>query len=179
MKRLSLLFLMVFLLLGSTGCGRHGLAVLGGVIVGAAIVDAASSHHHYGHYEHYEHETTYVYVNNGSTAYVNSPGAAALPRSTRDDPPDGTGLPAFDPTAARSALAAVELSKCSAVGAPRSYGHAIVTINPSGDISKVVVDEPGGMSAMAVGCIGDEIGKVRVAPFRGSLVNMGTTWYVP
>lgn len=142
----------------------------GGLIVGSALANAASSHH--------DHErTTVVYVNN-SPGYYPAPGPPPPP-SRNDRMPVDDPLPTFDPSAARSALTAVELSKCSDSGAPRAYGHAIVTINPSGDISKVVVDEPGGMPAAAVQCIGDEIGKVRVTPFRGSLVTMGTTWYVP
>lgn len=166
MKRLLLVLLMLTLVLTGTGCGRHGMAIFaGGLILGSALANASS---------HHEHErTTVVYVNNGPT-YV----PAAVPPPPRSSVPENQ-LPAFDPGAARTALGAVELSKCSDSGAPRSYGHAIVTFNPSGDISKVVIDEPGGMPAAAVKCIGDEIGKTRVAQFRGSMVTMGTTWYVP
>lgn len=167
MKRLLLVLAMLTLLLGGTGCGRHGMAIFtGGLIVGSALANAAASHH--------EHErVTVVYVN-GPPTYTAPP--PSLP--SRSVPSDDS-LPAFDPVATRTQLSAVELSKCSDSGAPRAYGHAIVTINPSGDISKVVVDEPGGMPESAVKCIGDEIGKVHVPPFRGSLVTMGTTWYVP
>lgn len=169
MKRLLLVGLMLSLVLCGTGCGKHGMAIFaGGLILGSALANASSHHDH--------ERTTVVYVNNNPTYYPvpHAPPPSPNDRVVVDDP-----LPTFDPSVARSALTAVELSKCSDSGAPRAYGHAFVTINPSGDISKVVVDEPGGMPAAAVKCIGDEIGKVRVAPFRGSHVTMGTTWYVP
>lgn len=169
-SRLALVFLMLTLVLCGTGCGRHGMAIFaGGMILGSALANASSHHEH----ERTTNVTTVVYANSPPTHYP-----AATPPPERSSVPDNQ-LPAFDPAAARSKLAAVELSKCSDSGAPRAFGHATVTFNPSGDISKVVIDEPGGMYDAAVKCIGDEIGKVRVAPFRGSLVTMGTTWYVP
>jgi hypothetical protein len=101
------------------------------------------------------------------------------PAPLAPSPPPGISPPAFDAKAARSALADVELDACRAAGAPRGYGHAKATINPSGDISKVVVDEPAGMSVGAVKCIGDAIGRVTVPEFSGSFVTVGTTYFVP
>jgi hypothetical protein len=87
--------------------------------------------------------------------------------------------PPFDATHARNTLGQVDLAKCRGEGATRGYGHAKVTLNPSGDISKVVIDEPTGMPAGAAKCIGDELGRATVPVFSGSLVTVGTTWFVP
>lgn len=119
--------------------------------------------------------TTIVYVNSaplGPHVY--------LPASARDRTPKDDRLPPLDPHVARAALSAVDLSSCRDAGVPAgAQGHAVVTLNPSGDISKVVVDQPRGLSPDAVECIGHAIGGARIAPFRGSLVTIGTTWYVP
>ena len=87
-------------------------------------------------------------------------------------------LRSFDPHAARSALNAVDVTSCRLEGAPRGFGHAKAVINPDGRISKVVVEEPAGMSAEAAKCIGDRIGTATVPPFKGSLVTVGTTYHV-
>jgi hypothetical protein len=68
---------------------------------------------------------------------------------------------------------------CRGEGAPRGCGRAKITLDPSGDTSKVVIDEPTGMPAGAATCIGDELGRVTVPVFSGSLVTVGTTWFVP
>ena len=94
-------------------------------------------------------------------------------------PPAPPAAPTFDARAARNALADVDLASCRAAGAPRGYGHAKATVNPSGDISKVVIEEPAGMTPAATRCIGDAIGRVTVPGFSGSFVTVGTTFFVP
>jgi hypothetical protein len=115
------------------------------------------------------------------SAYYNPPGPAGppLPASTRDRLPPSDAAPAFDAARARAALIEVDLADCRAAGAPSGYGHAKVTFNPWGEASKVVLDEPPGLSAAAVSCIGDRLGAATVAPFRGSYVTVGTTYFVP
>ena len=94
-------------------------------------------------------------------------------------PPAPPAAPPFDANAARNALASVDLAACRAAGAPRGYGHAKVTVIPSGDISKVVIEEPSGMSPAATQCIGAAIGRVTVPEFGGRFVTVGTTFFVP
>jgi hypothetical protein len=88
-------------------------------------------------------------------------------------------LPPFPAAEARAALSDVDLAACRDTGAPRGHGHAQVTFNPDGAVSKVVVDTPDGLPAPAVQCIGDRLGAVRVAEYKGSLVTVGTSWFVP
>jgi hypothetical protein len=116
-----------------------------------------------------------------SVIYVNAAGAPAPlpPASVRDRVPDPEPLPAFDGARARSALSSVDVAACRELGVPRGYGHAKVSFNPSGEATKVVVDEPSGLSPAAARCIGDRLGTVAVDPFRGSYVTVGTTWFVP
>ena len=112
--------------------------------------------------------------------YVNGAPPAPLPASARDRVSDDEGrVPGFDAKRARVALGSVDLSSCRLVGAPRGYGHATVTFNPDGGASKVVVDTPSGLGDLAVKCIGDRLGAVTVPQFQGSLVSVGTTWFVP
>jgi hypothetical protein len=109
-----------------------------------------------------------------------SPGTVQPPIESRKAVSEPTPLaPPFEPQRARQELAAVDLAHCREAGAPRGYGHATVTLNPSGDISKVVVDEPSGMSVPAFTCIGQAIGATTVPVFRGSFVTVGTTYFVP
>ena len=144
--------------------GAETIAVVAGVIAGAALVEAAR-----------EPEPERVYY---STVYYYGPPPPPTPRSPRDLVEDDVELPPFDPHAARSALNGIEVSTCREAGAPTGFGHAKVTFNPDGRISKVVVDEPPGMSEAAAKCIGDRIGTATVPPFKGSLVTMGTTYHV-
>jgi hypothetical protein len=115
---------------------------------------------------------TYVYVNNGPVP--NPPVPVQIHEPAPADAP-----PAFDGRTARQALAKVELSRCRNDGAPRGYGHAEVVFNPSGDISKVTVDQPTGLSEAAVRCIGYELGRTTIPAYTGSRVTVGTTFFVP
>jgi hypothetical protein len=153
----------------SRGGGGSGVALAVGVLAGAAIVAASSSSS-----DRREPEPERVYVNN--VYYVNGP-PAPTPRSTRDEVKD-SGLPAFDPQAARVALNNIDVSGCREAGAPKGYGHAMVTFNPDGRISKVHIDVPTGLSQDAASCIGDRMGTATITPFKGSLVTMGTTYRV-
>jgi hypothetical protein len=149
--------------------GGDGALLAVGLIAGAAIVAASTEHHH-----HRRAEPVYV----REVVYVNGPPPAPLPASPRDRAT--AELPAgFDAQAARAALSRVDLSACRDAGAPRGYGHAKVTFNPDGRASKVVVDTPAGLSAPAVKCIGDRLGTVTVSEYDGSLVTVGSTWFVP
>lgn len=105
-------------------------------------------------------------------------GAAPLPASPRDRVPSAPTARAFDPVRARTALAETDLSTCRAVGAPRGYGHAIVTYSEEGAATKVVIDDPGGLSASAVQCVGLELGKQRVGSFDGPATEVGVTWFI-
>jgi hypothetical protein len=177
LHRLRLAALFVFALSSSTGCyagahhhgggGNVAFAAGMGLLAGVAIAEA--------HHEPRRVETVYYQP----VVYVNAPPAdMPLPpprdRATKKD--DGPG---FDAARARTALGAVDLAPCRAAGAPRGYGHAKITFNPDGKASKVVVDTPDGLSDPAVKCIGDRLGAVTVPEFEGSLVTVGTSFFVP
>ena len=80
---------------------------------------------------------------------------------------------------ARGAFRAASREVDGAERGPRGYGHAKVTFNPDGKASKVVVDTPDGLSSSAVKCVGDRLGAATVPEYRGNLVTVGTTWFVP
>jgi hypothetical protein len=159
----------------ATGCyGRGGPdAFVAGAIFTSAIISVASSHAEQERQEAWEREQDEAplypakYVVNPQVAFEAPP------------PPAPPGPPSFDAKAARNALAAVDLAECRTAGAPRGYGHAKATVNPSGDISKVVIEEPAGMPPAATRCIGNAIGRVTVPEFSGSFVTVGTTFFVP
>jgi hypothetical protein len=153
--------------------GSADLAVASvGLVASAAILAAEIEHTE--HVREREAPTTYYNV-----VYVNSTPDPVTPPSARDRVQvQRTKLAPFAPSAARSALAKVDVDECRSLGAPRAYGHAVVTFNPDGHASKVVVDTPSGLPDEAVKCIGDRLGAVRVAEFDGSLVTVGTTWFV-
>jgi hypothetical protein len=84
-------------------------------------------------------------------------------------------LPPLDPTAARNAFAAVDFSPCQA---PPTVGHAKVTLNPDGHVSRVEITDPGDLDPEIAQCIGRQIGRASVQPFRGGMVVLGTTFRV-
>jgi hypothetical protein len=164
MKRLHLP-LVLFLVLFASGCGRAGFGVAmfaTGMIVGAA----SHSHPHRTH-------VTYVEVDAPPRTVVVVP--AASPRDAVPPAPP----PSFDPINARNALATVNLSTCRNEGAPSVHGHANVTYVPGGTISKVLIDQPAGLSLSAVTCIGRELGTARIEAFKGAEVTVGTSFFVP
>ncbi|HEY8076330.1 MAG TPA: hypothetical protein VIF62_19530 [Labilithrix sp.] len=156
MRRLLLLLVLLCFVPGCRGAGWF----VGGALLGAAI---ASSHQHT--------EVVYepIYVYSGPSVYVPPP-----PPPAREDPP-GPPPPSFDQAAARNALDAIDLEDC---GAPRGYGHARVTFAAAGNVTKVVVDSPSGLSAEAVACIGQRLGTAEVPAFEGAPVAVGRTWRV-
>lgn len=105
-------------------------------------------------------------------------GQPPAPGPNRENSPATTDLPPFDPHAARAALNEIDVTACQETGAPHGFGHAKVVFNPDGRISKVVVDEPSGLSQQAAKCIGDRLGTATVPPFKGGFIAMGTTFHV-
>jgi hypothetical protein len=159
-RRLTLL---VALLVFTNGCyGRHhhrsGDVALA-FVAGAAVVAAAESHA-----PPPEPRVEVIYVNAPS-----GPPPPSLPASTRDRVAHEDERPAFDAKGARVALSNVDLTPCRAAGAPRGYGHAKVTF----------IDTPEGLAETAIQCVGNRLGSVTVPEYNGSIVTMGTTWFVP
>lgn len=148
-----------------------------GALIGAAIGLAAGAAILASEAEHRHGREEPVYVER--VVYLNGPDQAPLPASPRDRVGgDEAARPGFDAKSARAALSEVDLAPCRAAGAPRGYGHAKVTFNPDGSASKVVVDTPSGLSPEAVKCIGDRLGAVSVPEYAGSLVTVGSTWFI-
>jgi hypothetical protein len=171
-------FVLVASMLASlTGCGRHGATGYAlfatGVVVGAAV---ATEHEHEEARERAreEREDDYPYTR---VIIVNPP--VVVTTVPAASPPAAPSSPPFDAKRARASLAEVDVSSCREAGAPRGYGHARVTFNPSGDTTKVVVDEPSAMPPAAARCVGEALGRATVPEFHGSLVTVGTTWFVP
>ena len=170
MKRFSIA--LILLVLFTTGCGRAGF----GFAMFATGMIVASAHH-----RHHEH-VTYVEVSPAPNVIVTEstpPTIIIVPAASPRDEVPPPSPPSFDPITARNALANVDLAKCRDEGAPRIQGHAKVTYVSSGNISKVLIDQPGGLSLAAVTCIGREIGTARVHAFGGASVVVGTSWNVP
>ncbi|MBX3228556.1 MAG: hypothetical protein KIT84_07880 [Labilithrix sp.] len=109
--------------------------------------------------------------------YVGEPGPS-LPRSERDVVKEDATLTTFDQVAARRALGEVDLASCGDAGAPRGAGHARVTFDPAGHVTKVVIDAPPGMTKPAVDCVGGHLGATKVPAFRGTPVTVGTSYRV-
>jgi hypothetical protein len=144
--------------------GGAGAALVAGIIVGAALAEIASSSRQ--PQPEPEVYSPYPY-----------PAPPPLPPSPRDRVDEDHPAPAFDPRAARAVLSSIDLSACRQAGARAGFGHAKVTIDANGNVSKVVIDEPAGLSADAVKCIGERLGAATFPPFGGSLT-IGTTYYV-
>jgi hypothetical protein len=174
LAKVALVSLAAVLATGCYGKGSADGALFATAIVAGAIGAAASEHAEYERALERERERDAEPIY--QRVYIVNQAPAALPAPP---PPVVPPPPPFDAKSARSALAQVDLARCRQAGAPRGYGHAKATINPSGDISKVIIDEPTGMSADAAKCIGDAIGRATVAEFSGSLVTVGTTWFGP
>lgn len=166
--------------------GGDGIALFAtGIVAGALIASESSSpavtryerpdDREYPVYRQAAVQPIYVIAREDGTLVI--PQRVEVAPVARPAPPPPP--PSFDALRARQELAQVQLAKCRESGAPRGYGHAKVTFNPSGDISKVVIDEPGAMAAPAAKCIGDAIGKTTIPIFNGSLVTVGTTYFVP
>lgn len=172
-RSLAPLFAAGLLASALSGCThhRHGadpIVFVSGAVVGAAIASADVSDAHRGHRD--RDVPTIVYV-------------SVPPAPPREPPRDRVRTPqaptaAFDGVAARAAFAQVDLSHCKSAGAPSAHGHAKVSFNPSGEASKVVVDEPADLAPAAAKCIGDALGAVTVPPFAGSYITVGTSYYV-
>jgi hypothetical protein len=160
------LLLLVVALPTVAGCGRHGGGMFAaGIVTGAVIVAASQPRHVIV----YEPAPAYVYV---PEVYVPPPPPPARER------PAGPPPPAFDIAAARSSLASVDLAPCRAAGVPAGYGHARVTFGEAGNVTKVIVDSPSGLSPEAVSCVGQRLGTAEVPAFVGREVSVPTTWLV-
>lgn len=139
-----------------------GTAVAVGVVAGLAIAAAASPP------EPPPPTAVYVYTAPPPPIVVAAPPPPAPPRA--DD------LPPLDPAATRAAFSSVDLAGCNAP--PQIYGHARISLNPDGRVSRVVVEDPPNLAPDVARCIGDRIGQITVRPFRGGMVVLGTTFRV-
>lgn len=181
MKRLSTLALLGTTLALSafgTGCGRHGLVpalfVTGVVIETAAHISRTQERN----------------ARAAEGAEIRTPANAAyggpvdpnvyqvMPASARDQVQNAPKKKAFDRLEAKAAIEATEVQPCREAGAQPGYGHAVLDIEPDGHVSKVTLDSPVGLDLAAVSCLGSALGKVRVSPFEGGPIRLGTTFQV-
>lgn len=138
-----------------------GGAIAAGLIAGVAIASLARGPER-------PPPRTAVYVYQAPPRTVVAPPPAPPPPRADEPPP-------LDPAATRAAFADVDVSECNA---PRVYGHAKISLNPDGRISRVVVEDPADLEPLVAQCIGRKIGQVTVPPFRGGMVVLGTTFRV-
>jgi len=118
----------------------------------------------------HRHASNVVYLQQQPAAVVVSPAT----------PPvlvEGASAP-FDRDAATKALGAVDLSACRAEGAPATTVHASVTYAPEGNISRVTVDRPAGLTVGALSCIGRLLGAARVPVFEGDAVTVSRSYTI-
>jgi len=177
MKRLHLT-LVLALALALGGCNAKSLRLIAATVQVAAAtahlaaeIDRQTTRRHVA-----SEQATYVYVQPGCAL----PPAPLPPASPRDRVPTNEGPRSFDPVVARVALSGVDLTSCRDAGVPSgNFGHAQVTFASSGNVERIAVDGPAGLSAEAVGCVGAALGRATVPPFRGSAVTVPTTWRVP
>ncbi len=162
MKRWLLLLLLVLFV---SGCRGFGAALL----LTAVVLHTASHTHH-------EHPQV-VYVSAEQPPLEPGP-IVVMPPPSRDEVVEVRTIP-FNARQARTGLAGADFQACRTEGAPRGYGHAAVTFGPSGNVTRVVIDRPGGLTPQAVNCLGRELGKVTVSEFTGQSVTVGTTFLVP
>jgi hypothetical protein len=101
-----------------------------------------------------------------------------MPASARDHVQNAPKKKAFDRLEAKAAIEATDVQTCREAGAPTGYGHAVLAIEPDGHVSKVTLDGPVGLAPAAVTCLGSALGQVRVSPFEGGAVRLGTTFQV-
>jgi hypothetical protein len=98
----------------------------------------------------------------------------SAPRVTTSDPTHAS----FDEAAARAAVGALDPSACVRRGAPTGYVHARVTFGGEGQVSRVVVDAPSGMTDDAVACIEDALGSASMPAFEGGAVTIGASYFL-
>ena len=165
MRRFLGVWTLVALASSVSACVRPGAGV--GFMIGMAIAEQIARPEHEQPVEEEE-------VPPGDFAYV-SPDGVPRPRSYGADE-RAHGL---DAPAALASLHEADVASCALVGAPRGFGHARVTFAPSGGVSLVVVDGPGGLSPEAVACIGDRLGRATAPAFEGGQVTVGTSWFIP
>lgn len=143
------------------GSGAGFAAVVGTILLVDAIAHVAAAEP--------PPPSTAVYVYSAPPPVIV---AAAPPPPS---PPRADDLPPLDPAATRAAFAEADFSGCNA---PPVYGHAKISLNPDGHVSRVVVEDPSDLDPAVAQCIGKRIGHIRVAPFRGGMVVLGTTFRI-
>jgi hypothetical protein len=81
----------------------------------------------------------------------------------------------FDGAAAARAVAAVSLGECKKSGAAGS-GHLTLTFATNGTCDSAAIDKGPLMGTAAGDCVAAQYRKVRVAPFSGNPVKVGTNF---
>jgi hypothetical protein len=162
--------LLVLAFAGLMGCGRY---------YAPEFPERAEGHGEFGWLDRYGRIRSTPSPSRRGDVYVSSASfGPPMPPSARDRVTEPDRSRAFDPRAARAAFEKADLSSCVAAGATAGFGHARVTLRPEGYVERIVIDAPPGMPPAAVECTGRELGRVRVAPFDGNPITIGTTYLV-
>lgn len=111
-------------------------------------------------------------------SYTPRPDVYVVPKASARDTVPVEERRAFDPVKVRQAFGAVDFEVCRANGLRDVRGHATMTLAPTGNVSKVVIDKPAALSPSAVACIGRQLGDVRVSAFDGAPVRVATSFHV-
>ena len=113
--------------------------------------------------------------------YANRPSLEDLQAPDRpipEPPPPRDPLRSFDANAARTQLAAMDLSECRAHGLPVGYVRVSLKLASHGRPLAVVIEQPRGLDEPAHGCVRGILGTMTVPPFSGDPVYVSRTWFV-
>jgi hypothetical protein len=85
---------------------------------------------------------------------------------------------AFNTGAAAAVIATVNVSSCAQTGF-HGTGHVKITFDPSGVVTKAVVDNPPNINPAQSACISKAYGAAHITPFGGTPVTIGKSFNVP
>jgi hypothetical protein len=139
------------LALGASGChGAHGggnRALAQAAVTGLEVATVAAA----------------AAMSRSSSSEESTPDP--LPDPTPDPDPPALRRPPFDLVATRAALRDVDLSQCKPASGVAVLAHANVTLEPSGDVVKVDVDDPIGLDPKLRSCVAKKLADAAAPAF--------------
>jgi hypothetical protein len=87
--------------------------------------------------------------------------------------------PSFEPAAALAAIDGADYASCRAAHTLGGWYHARVTFEPTGSVSRVLIDWTPALVPSAVACLQAQVGTATVPRFEGPAVTVGAAVFVP
>ena len=84
----------------------------------------------------------------------------------------------IDRGAAMAAFRSILVSYCKKSDGPTGSGHIIVTLSPSGDVSKALIDGPPFAGSLVGACVAAEFRKTHIPPFAGSPIAIRVSFVI-